>query len=177
MTTQCALILGATTLLAFSAATPAQDALTVVDSNGKVLGPVLDATDNTYLHVEVAMKAGGRPFIVSVSRTGMKFGPIPLWYESADCSGTAYFGVCKPNITGCSTIGPGNPGHSLYLRASNAPRVPVDVASMFENGRCETLGASFILNGLPTVQVANLDSLFTPPFHLRPSADVIDILE
>ena len=175
MTRQYASILGAATLLAFSAATPAQDALTVVDSTGKVLGPVLDTTDNTYFFMEVAMKAGGHVFVVSLNRTDIKFGPLTLYYASADCSGAAYFGACSPLLTGCSTIGPGDLGHSLFLRTPDAPRAPVSVRSKFD-GFCDTFVA-FTLNGLPASPVADLESMFTPPFHLRPSTDVIDILE
>jgi hypothetical protein len=166
----------AAVFLAFSAAVSAQDALTVVDSTGKVLGPVLDTTDVTYYFAEVAMKAGKQIFIVSLNRTDIRFGPLPLFYESTDCSGIAYFGTCNPLLTGCSTIGPGNPGHSLFVRAPDALRASVSVRSQFQSGFCDTF-TPFTLSGLPATSVVNLESTFTAPFHLRPSSDVIDVLE
>ncbi len=162
--------------LAFSGAVSAQDALTAVDSNGKVLGPVLDTTDVTYFFVEVAMRAGKQIFVVSINRTDIRFGPLPLFYESADCTGTAYFGTCSPLLTGCSTIGPGNAGHALFLRAPDAPRASVSVRSKFQNGFCEDFNP-FTMMALPATSVLDWESTFTPPFHLRPSSDVIDVLQ
>jgi hypothetical protein len=176
MTTQSASILAAVSFLVFSTETPAQDALTVVDSNGKVLGPVVDTRGDFNPSFQVAMRAEERLFIVSLNRTSFTgFGPLDLYYESADCSGLAYFATCSPLLTGCTTVGPGNPGHALFSSVADTSRTPITAGSVFNGNDCDVIFLN--MKGLPAEPVANLESLFVPPFRLRPSADVIDILE
>jgi hypothetical protein len=109
---------------------------------------------------------------VQSSIRGVRFDPLDLYYESADCSGQAYFATCSPLLTGCSTVGPGNSGHSLHGRVPGATRTPITAGSVSENGFCDT--SNLNMNGLPAMAVANLETLFTPPFRVRLFTHVVD---
>ena len=150
---------------------PAQQA-TVVDANGDVLGPVISVSDqsisNTSFSVLVAVKVGLETYPIYVgsalnSASARNWNvPDELFFQSADCSGTAYTHAMRPGLFPRTAIVSAE--HTLYVSGLFPTEQLVGYQSIQNStGVCTVSGGSGQFIALTSTGI-DLDTLFTPPF-------------
>jgi hypothetical protein len=160
------------TMLLAAARTHAQtiepvDALIVVDANGKKVGSYqVDDRVGPF-------RVNGRGFVfLDLDKEAFAaFGFVQAYYESTDCTGTPYtidFGQLQSAAEGRVSA----PGKTLYMADFNARPKTITVRSkeLFP-APCDNVYVGFPMpldNAVPLVAVVDLNTLFTPPFHLEP---------
>lgn len=151
--------------------------VTVVDSRGKTVGAALGGVGlitvasarGTQIHPTVLLRVGDRLAAVNIDRQGF-FGGT-LFFQSTDCSGTAWFPTPplggRPSLLPQTSVGP--PGQTLYMEAAGAIPQTVTLNSRVGEGfSCTATFFSPITVSAVTAQpLVNLETEFTPPLSLR----------
>jgi hypothetical protein len=142
--------------------------LKVVDSEGKLVGAVVDGINSEFNVQIISQTRDGRPFLIDIYPQGFN-GPT-IFYTGADCTGLAYSPVIyNPELTFLEVAGVGvhpvTGNVSAFLVDPDAPDyVSVDIQTMWYNGECmpqvRTMDARRVVSGM------NLDA-FTPPFAIK----------
>ncbi len=132
--------------------------LTVVDGNGKKVGPVVGAFTRWVI---VALRVERVPILVFVYRN--RFAGDAVLFESSDCSGTPLLFSDDDPLPIWKT-GVGGPGSTVYVPDGDARTVTVRSSSDV-GGRCFSWVATRLVR--PARALINLDNHFTPPFTLR----------
>jgi hypothetical protein len=143
------------------------DALILVDSTGKKLGNVLSVVSaQEPLVATVGFSVNGRPFLVTVNDAWVSSGGG--LYTSTDCTGTFYGSPQTGELMERAAVGPS--GMILYLPDLNAKPQTITVMSLPQQPFCSSVRPFLVANVVPYVQVADLSTQFTPPFHLVPAS-------
>ena len=141
-------------------------AVVVVDSTGKTVGYVIGKVGSTQ-PVSVAIDINGQVFDIIVTREGYWRQNKYLFYAETNCLGQAY-------IPDDSTLGPfptsfvtynnilfsGTGGHQLTVYYNSSEEQQTD-GCQSSGGTRETK------NAVPASPIIDLDTLFTPPFHVE----------
>jgi hypothetical protein len=160
--------------------------LNVYDSTGKLVGPLIDV-DIYGFYFRVALRISGEWFVVRIGNavtTREVVSAARTWtqdyllYESLDCSGTPLRGGIESPLFGRhAVVAP--PGHTLYATASwpNRRYDRASIQSQLQSQPDEScldvrdpvskkpFGAEQYFISLEPV--ADLDALFTAPFHVE----------
>lgn len=169
--------------LAFSAA--AREPFVIIDANGKTIGPILDPfsvlppplgsiTDLDSHWVDVPFRVGDRRIVLTVHRSGYaKNGS--LYFESTDCTGQPYLHTETEDLLTPTFVRA--PRNTLYV--PDGPYVYVTARSHIEPSTLEGERCNSLYPFHDPFRVArpvvNLDDLFTPPFRVSASPDVVDL--
>ncbi|MDE3155593.1 MAG: hypothetical protein KGN76_10855 [Acidobacteriota bacterium] len=131
--------------------------LEVVDSTGAKMGRVLGV--NTGLHATVVgFEANGQIYPFDVQRSS--YLGTPLYYAAPGCTGQAYF---VSTYTPFPSTALSLPDNTLY--GESGPSQVVTVQSLQSGGSCYASGGSMTL--VPVDVIANLGTMFTPPFSVK----------
>ena len=134
------------------------DPVTVVDSNGVVLGPNTDDDGE----MQVPFKVGSREVLVSVTTAGFEHDDI--YFASADCSGTRFLDWGGGDDFYAESV-VSAPGDTLYIRDySKAVRVRDIQSRRGEDDNCVPYVASRAV--AVAKSIVNLRTLYTPPFKI-----------
>lgn len=160
--------------------------LTVVDANGKRVGPVVDLSSPFGLQSvgvsaspTVALDVEGQLVVLAVTRNRFA-GPVNIvYFESTDCSGTPFFNGTEAGISVAEeptqglapaaaalsdgTIYALDPDNPLVVHNFTAQSSKNSVASP---PSCDQAGGQ-VLDAVRARMVVNLGERFEPPFRLR----------
>lgn len=160
------------------------ETLHLVDATGAIVGPVLQ-THRAFPPfsgpslagpvVQVAVRVGDRVLTLWASRH--RFLTIPLAplsfpfrvaFEGLGCTGNRFIEGLFDQPAYAERLVPFyaiGPGQRLYLASGAAPQA-LAAATVFDEsvGACAVGGA---LTALPAIEVADLDELFPPPYHVE----------
>jgi hypothetical protein len=143
-------------LAALSTQSTPATSLIVVDSTGAKMGRVLGV--NTGVHTTVVgFEANGKVYPFDLERNDYE--GTPLYFVSADCSGQAYF---VPTYSPLPATALSLPGDVLY--GEDGPSQTLTLHSLSSGGACYGTGST--LTVVPVDVVANLGSMFVPPFSV-----------
>ncbi len=138
--------------------------LSVVDANGKTVGWAV-GTDSMSAHVP--FRVGDVSIVLRVYRNGIQdSGEGGPYFESADCTGSAYlFGAVYPYTLFSRTVVAG-PGYRVYVADLAAPTVEFTPRSQLnEAGEC-TARFDGPSEGVAVNFLIDLATEFTPPFRI-----------
>lgn len=135
----------------------------VYGANGNKVGDVIGTSIASMV---VTFEAGRNLFALSVGKDeigGQLDGTFR--YESTDCSGTPFTYYPEPGrIFPFVVISA--PGRTVYLPDQNATPYFFHYGSTRdENGLCQA--SSDVWTGVPAIPLVDLNTLFTPPFHVE----------
>ena len=130
-------------------------ALSVVDSAGTLVGPVVSLDSN--LNPLVALSSGESRYTLLLVQGELQSSHVPL-YDVAGCAGPVLIERRTSTIV-ASTVGPDN---KVYVDGGQ-PLVLTRIASFFED-TCRT--TSFLAQVSPAVEALDLGQ-FSPPFLLK----------
>ena len=131
--------------------------LSVVDATGATMGRVLGV--NTGLHATVVgFASNGQIYPFDVERSDYQ-GTL-LYFASTDCTGQAY---ATPTYTPFPATALSLPDDTLY--GENGPSQLATLHSLKSGGSC--YGAGVTMTVVPVDVVANLGTMFTPPFSVK----------
>lgn len=133
----------------------------VVDANGKLIGNAIpDGTS-----ASLVFKVGGQVFGVTVHGDGFaRDGGLVFESPDTTCSGTPLIEVRPAALLTDRAIAP--PGSTVYVADPQAVPQTITRGSIFFNGFCLSLGGS--ASAVPVVALVDLDTMFTPPFKVKP---------
>jgi hypothetical protein len=163
----------------------------LIDANGEVIGEVigLGAGDPTWAeayvyasvnlsHTEAIIRVENFPtFPIQAGQGGIKtpdyLRPV-IYFESEDCSGTAWVAPPIGIVPDVFTDEPGNTAYMGDPSSAPQPTIVWSKRSPYSNrygsgyGNCEASPeANFDERGaIPVVSVLDLDAMATPPFHV-----------
>ena len=143
-------------------------ALSVFDSTGKRIGPVLSISST---EVQTLVDVNGQQFLVNAGVAGFKEQAI-IHFPSTDCSGTGYSTEIEPPLqffkTASFVIGP---NRTLLEVDEAGPSIPFsNTRSVFDarDGVCRTLGSATGTTPMyPLVPRTDLVTFGTPPLSVR----------
>lgn len=154
------------------------DGLVMVDSTGKILGPVLDINGSLFKVPHVPFSVGNSAFLVAVFKTKFAGSGIPtvLHFSSRHCNHQT--GQVAAALIDLATIDPafwsfvGTDGGTVYVPTPNAQPIQafkaVSRLTVEPNGNVECQDiAQLVSPAMPATAVANLLTLFTPPFVIQ----------
>jgi hypothetical protein len=156
------------------ASAPAQtlqsvNGFTVVDAAGKTVGRTLGIEETG--RASVGFTVDGHSFAVWVDQDRFAFKGVndQLFFESGDCSGTPFMSS-STNLLPEVVITP--PGSTVYIPDSSEPPRDVTVRSCYSSdGICNTPCGAFEPGRMaPAIELIDLKTQFTPPFHVVPSS-------
>jgi hypothetical protein len=147
---------------------PGSAPLGAFDANGTKIGDVVsidingtssDASPSALVRLDI----GDTPVVVQMFRTFFQPRHGFLWFESSNCSGAALVEDTQSgNMLPAVTV------HNGILYRANTDAAPRDVSgSRSQDGYCAGT-ASWGRPLYPAVEIADLGTLFTPPFSVRP---------
>lgn len=169
--------------LAFSAA--AREPFIIIDANGKTIGPILDPfsvlppplgsiTDLDSHWVDVPFRVGDRRIVLTVHRSGYaKNGS--LYFESTDCTGQPYLHTRSIDVLTPSAVRGAQrtlhvpDGSSLYVTAHSYSFPSGDTEY------CRPISPALYDPFRVARPAVDLGGLFTPPFRVSASPDLIDL--
>jgi hypothetical protein len=131
--------------------------LNVVDSNGHVVGPVISLNG---LDAVVGVKVGGSVIVLQLigqQLVGYDF----AWFAGAGCTGQAYVQQSQATLPNTAVDAAGR----VYVETRPASPALVVIGSYVFGGACQPGGFSMFV--VPASLVGDLNSIFTPPFHLE----------
>ena len=131
----------------------------VVDSNGKVIGPVIAVMQGGHV-TEVAISVNGQPLIVDVTRVGFQMTNI-LLFTTPDCTGQAYWDASSSPFP--ATVVSGD--NKLYAESGADQAILVLSALDPVNGCFQD--SLPLADAVPVNQVLDLN-VFKTPFKVRP---------
>jgi len=148
-----------------SAAVRPINRLVVFDAKGVTLGAVFFDVNQP----EVVLEINGRLLSIRADRNRL-FAEGALLFESSDCTGSPLTDPATDFVLPFAAIAP--PGTTVYLPQQGATPQPITANSAFNSAPtfgCEQISppATFLL--VSAVAVIDLDTLFTPPFSVRPA--------
>ena len=145
---------------------PAGGGLTVVDKDDKVVGSVagffFDQSQGYLAYV--AGQSGGNMFLVVGSRNGFEGSGLSLYYESADCTGTAFLEPDSTSLLPLATIG--SPGTTVYVPDPNGQPPSNPIQRMSQIGLVVCSPPLSVPSVFSAIQLINLDT-YTPPFSVK----------
>jgi hypothetical protein len=152
--------------------------LVVVDANGTRVGQA-HPSGSSFV---VAVEAEGKIVVLDVRKD--RFPGGLLFYSEPDCQGTPYSQyACATRFfdesLGESAAAVGPPGQTLYFRREPCTQLnDFPYRSIFVgDGRGCINGDGTTPEAVPMRAVTDLLDHFTPPFHLQPSARVVDVAD
>ena len=143
--------------------------LTVVDAQGKTVGPIVGLDMNPQLddfNTWVAFRFNQVVAVINVSKSGFNspFQPA-VYFQSVDCSGTPYIDN-RVAIGMTPVVAVAFPGSTLYVANGSVPLTITAQSASQAPGTCEAVpGAQPEV--LPATKGPDLSAHFTPPFSLR----------
>lgn len=152
--------------LALSATAGSAELMTLVDSNGVVVGPVATIDDGGD-ELRVAFRVGKRTLLVQFLPSAVdSLGGI--YFLTDDCSGAPFMKIpadSSPQFSESYAIG--GPGRTLYVRDYSRAVQTRTALSAGGPGSCVTTN----LTGKFGLATAVFDfSVYTPPFRIRANA-------
>jgi hypothetical protein len=152
--------------------------LIVVDSTGKVVGPVVGGFSGVFSlgHVTATMELNGISGVVEIDFVNGNMIPndLALVYESADCSGDALVPdwVVSESPVYHSTYFQDPSSNVIYLLEAGTPFPTVNVESQLDQlGNCHASTFPKPAASL-TVALADFTTVFTPPFRVEVSSAI-----
>ncbi len=147
------------------------DTVVVVDAIGTVVGPALDTNDGG-TSASVVFQVDS--FVVALRVTNSRFfAKVQAFWESSDCSGTPVIleeggdtqlftrVVVSQNVLGPNLLG------KVFVEDPNAtPRATTVQATFDRFTPSGCLGTNVVTTVVDTLEIMDLDALFTPPFHV-----------
>lgn len=169
------------TLLAQQGKIKPVERVVVVDSKGKVVGMTLGGASlhassilgpDNEVRPTVLIQVDDRLVAISVARDGLYAGSV-IYFESQNCDadGGAWYPVDssgRPPVLPPAAIGP--PGQTLYAEKLGVSAQTVMSRSRFINGN-QCVNLQFSLQAVPMAPLADLSTVFTPPFTLKADGD------
>jgi hypothetical protein len=143
----------------------------MIDSNGQVLGPLVEAGSS---YSVVGLDASGHSILALVGHDdfgGAMFlgGPSvstgSVYYASSDCTGPAYIGW----VPGATTMEPQaivGPAATLFIGSSRTPQGLSALSALRPGASC-TSTSETLTSAIPATAITNLIPHFTPPFRIR----------
>lgn len=151
--------------------------LGVVDANGVLVGNVIGAATpvNPLQSVVIAYKRDKRTVVVlQVFRDHFEGNVPALLFLSPNCTGTPFLPTADQVQTLTSVVAIAPPGSTVYLAEPQATSQTITVGSeLGRDGSCTTPaeaagGSTPQMTVVPAFPSVDLNTLFTPPFSLRP---------
>lgn len=143
--------------------------MTVIDANRKTVGEIGGAFPVTSCGGSpVPFQFGKYLFSVGVGKGGFVKCPesaFTLYYELADCAGTAYLQVDTNDFVQGARVG--DPGSTVYLPDLDDVRQDFHAQSSYSMGSCYEYPPEITIPYVaPQIPLIDLDETFTPPFEL-----------
>lgn len=144
----------------FSASGAAAESMTLVDSNGVVMGPVAEY-DSGGEEIRFPLKVGTKRVLIRAYPDDYDIGEI--YYESADCSGAPLMRFSNTEETFFSYYVIAAPGKTLYV--PNSLGQYKTAHSKVSIGACST--TTYASTFAAAKATRDLSTIFTPPFKVR----------
>lgn len=139
--------------------------LVLIDGNGEPVGTMLGLN-----HV-VLTNGQGALGILEIERSGgpnetKLRGPGPLYFETTDCTGSAYVEPWYP--TDPRGIVGAEPGLPVYVVEPGSPIRSIEVRSSFSNNSCAIPGRVISQDLFPAISITDLSTQSPPPYSVVP---------
>lgn len=129
------------------------------DINGKKVGEIISYPSSVLLQVNRTWLA------LNVYQDHLE-GSFSAEFESTDCSGPGFMQVSTQDIA--PRIWVSLPNNMVYQTDPSGTPQPVTARSYkTSDGRCFLRDTPFNTSMVPLVLIVDLDTLFTPPFHIE----------
>ena len=143
--------------------------MTVIDANRKTVGEIGGAFPiSSCGGSPVPFQFGKYVFSVGVGKGGFVKCPesaYTLYYELADCEGTAFLRVDLNDFVQGARVG--DPGSTVYLPDLDDVRQDFHAQSSYSMGSCYEYPPEITIPYVaPQVPLIDLDEIFAPPFEL-----------
>ena len=139
----------------------------VVDTNGRVLGPVVSLTDRLDGAV-VMVERDGLVGLVDVNRQfASGHGDFLLYYESINCSGTPWVYPSPPLFIRTPTSRADSSG-AIWVGKLDDSRQPVSIRSQWDGGSCRASAPDDTFTPTRAYLLFNRNE-FVPPFRITTS--------
>lgn len=128
----------------------------LVDADGTPIGPVV-TLDNI-----VAANIQGQTYLMVIQDA--TWYRQHLYYTSTDCTGQAYATLLwSPTLERHTAVS--GPANTLYVSSPFPPRQTIDARSRSLDG-CQAFTLTEVMFAVSSTGI-NLDTLYTPPFHIE----------
>lgn len=159
-------------LLGVAFSVSAREPFEVIDANGKRVGPIQGQVGTA---AYVPFRHGDRRIVLLVHRLG--FGSAGnLYFESTDCTGQPYLHTRNIDVlTPSAVVGPRRTLYlpdGAYLYATTHSYLP---SNYLAEADCVPLLSPFRNPFRAALATVDLDDLFTPPFRISASPDLVDL--
>ncbi len=144
----------------------------IMDATGRIVGTSGTSSILTDSPITVVLRVKDRPVLFTVDQNGFVPGSSIVYFESSDCSGSPLVSAPTADLIQSAQIVPEGDALYLYLPHPNATPAVRTVAS-FRNANGSGCTAAACSPGCPTfstvpaTKVIDLNTQFTPPFHVR----------
>ena len=151
---------------------PPSAVLSVVDANGHIVGPVIDADLYTSI-ANVLVGVGGVPIVLAVNGTTW-IGNVnsPVYFQSTDCTGTGYVQRGAEERLYRVAAAVGAPGDQvIYVADANASNTTIQAQSarQMSNPVCAVVGPYQVSEVVPATVSAPASGLGPAPFRVIPT--------
>ena len=150
-------------LAIYTSAGAAADTLFALDDNGQVIG-LVERVDSAQQRMHVIVDVAGEPVMLLADTESFSHATRPyVYFSNGDCTGVSYM---SPGDSLARPAAVAGPDATLFFGDWES-RALVRVASRLGQEDCEPLRGEFEL--LEATPVANLASLYSPPFRVLAS--------